>query len=33
MDTEGVYVRKTPAKSRHSAQDELLELLAREDDS
>jgi polyphosphate kinase len=33
MDTEGVYVRRTPAKSRHSAQDELLELLAREDGS
>jgi len=33
MDTEGVYVRKAPAKSRHSAQDELLELLAREDGS
>ena len=33
MDTEGVYVRRTPAKSRHCAQDELLELLAREDGS
>ncbi len=33
MDTEGVYVRRTGAKSRHSAQDELLELLAREDGS
>jgi polyphosphate kinase len=33
MDTEGVYVRRTTAKARHSAQDELLELLAREDGS
>ena len=33
MDAEGVYVRRAPAKSRHSAQDELLELLAREDGS
>jgi polyphosphate kinase len=33
MDTEGVYVRRTSTKSRHSAQEELLELLAREDGS
>jgi polyphosphate kinase len=33
MDTEGVYTRKTPAKARHSAQEELLELLAREEGS
>jgi polyphosphate kinase len=31
MDAEGTYLRKASAKSRHSAQDELLELLARED--
>ena len=31
MDSEGVYARKTPVKSRHSAQEELLEMLARED--
>jgi polyphosphate kinase len=30
MDAEGAYVRKSPVKARHSAQDELLELLARE---
>jgi polyphosphate kinase len=30
MDAEGAYARKSSAKSRHSAQEELLELLARE---
>jgi polyphosphate kinase len=31
MDADGAYVRKQPAKARHAAQEELLELLARED--
>jgi polyphosphate kinase len=30
MEPDGSYVRKQPGKSRHSAQEELLEILARE---
>jgi polyphosphate kinase len=30
MEPDGAYVRKQPGKARHSAQEELLELLARE---
>jgi polyphosphate kinase len=30
MEPDGTYVRKQPVKSRHSAQEELLETLARE---
>jgi polyphosphate kinase len=33
MAPEGTYVRKQPGKSRHSAQEELLEQLARENGS
>jgi hypothetical protein len=30
MEPDGTYVRKQPGKARHSAQEELLEALARE---
>jgi polyphosphate kinase len=30
MEPDGTYVRKQPGKTRHSAQEELLEALARE---